>query len=283
MSVSAVKGREVRLVAKGRDLATFREGLQIGQTLHGRVLEIFSSGKVLLHIRGQNLFAETRGIKLNKGQTLTLSVQDLSQKIELKWIPPINQSQIRQLSASSLTLNKLLGMLNRLQEVFFAILPESNSLVSFKKSSEKLREKACRRSVFLPKSISSNKTTLIMGEIITSSGGYPSVMRITKESENDNSHDQSSEKLWFEWGIESEGLGPIVFMIYRNNGQLHCLCYVLNEILEFFGKHSEQLILKLKELDYPTVKVTLKTFDDSIPDIISLLDQLFEKNVNLIV
>ena len=282
MSVRSIKGREVRLVAKGCDLATFREVLRVGQILRGRVVEVFSGGKVLLHLRGQNLFAETQGVTLSKGQTLTLSVQDLSRKIELKWIPSPNQYPIEYLPVSPLTLNKLLGMLHRLQELLFTTLPDSNLLIPLKKNWERLKEKARHRPVFLPKTTTSNHEELIIGEIVTSSGGYPSVIRISKGTENINQPNQSTEILWFEWGMELDGLGPIVFIIYRNNGKLHCLCYVINEMIEYFGKHSDPLISKIEKLGYLSVKFTLKSFDESTTDLLNILDCSSEVNINFI-
>jgi hypothetical protein len=282
MSVRSIKGREIRLVAKGRDLATFREGLRVGQILRGRVVEIYSGGKVLLHLRGQNLFAETQGVTLSKGQTLTLSVQDLSQKIELKWVHSPNQYSRNPHQVSPLTLTKLLGMLNRLQELLHTNSFQFNLLIPLKKTWEKLQEKARRRPVFLPKTATSNHEKLIIGEIVTSTGGYPSVIRISKETENAKQQNQSTENLWFEWSMELEGLGPIVFAIYRDNGQIHCLCYVISEMIDIFGKHIDQLISKIEKLGYPSVKVSLKTLDESIPDLLNILDCISEENINLI-
>jgi hypothetical protein len=277
-------------VAKGRDLATFREGLKVGQVLRGHVLEVFSGGRVLIHLRGENLVAETQGVKLGKGQTLSLSVHDLTERIELKWIESDRLLNWTQLT-SNLTTARFLGAMHRLQELIFAAMPENIPGLRLKKKWEKIRRRALRTPIFLPKTATSNHATLITGEIITASGGYPSVMSIAKETADEETDERNqdssfhtfrrSEKSWFEWCLVNESFGPIVFSIDRNNGKLQCSIHVTNETFEYFGKHRDLLISRMETLGYHPIEVSLKRLEDSPPDILKTLDCCFEESLNL--
>ena len=142
MVVRAVGKRDIKIVARGRDLAAFRMGLQVGQVVRGRVVEVLGAGRIIINLRGHQLMAETRGVLVGKGQTLELLVKDLSRKIKLKWLDSEDERPKVGFRKSGLTLSKLLGMLNQLHVIVLSALDDYKPCQLLLKSWTRIRDNA---------------------------------------------------------------------------------------------------------------------------------------------
>ena len=146
--------------------------------------------------------AETRGITINTGQTLALLVKDLAKKIELKWVQSQQLFPTCGQSISNLTLSKLLGNLHRLQGLLFDALMGGKKFLRLKRSWERLRNKARRGPLFLAGIGDVDRQGFIPGEVITQYGGFPSMLRIFEEQEEDAESEHNTDDRWFEWCME---------------------------------------------------------------------------------
>lgn len=280
MTVRAVGKRDIKIVAKGRDLATFRMGLQVGQVVRGRVVEVLGAGRIIINLRGHQLMAETRGVVVGKGQTLELLVKDLSRKIKLKWLDSEDEHPKSGYRKSGLTLSKLLGRLNQLYDMVLSKLDDDESCQLLLKSWNRIRDDARTGPLFLARGVEWSQENVIPGEVISQSGAYPSVLRMFDVLGEQDKPQSLADFLWFEWCMEIEGIGPISMHLYRNKSQLHCDCYALDEKLDKLTAYKRELVDALEELGYHPVEISLLGFNQNIPQIIEIMDRLSEEYIN---
>jgi hypothetical protein len=276
----AVRERqEIRIVARGGDLAIFREGLKVGQILRGRVLAIFPGGKIIINLRGYNMMAETRGLKIGCGQTLSLMVNDLRNKVELRWLQSQENDSDKNLSASRVTLPRLLGSLRRIEQILLDSVISSDLVIKVVRLCEGLREKARKGPIYLPKTQERKQNVLFPGETITAESAFPSILQVFLSS--DEKLDKLEEKgRWFEFCIESESLGPVVMSISRNNGKLSCKLQVLDNKIPNFGKYLDSLTSRFENAGYRSGVIELAGLNEHYPEILHLLDRYSEEYVN---
>ncbi len=280
MAVRAVGKRDIKIVARGRVLAAFRIGLRVGQVIRGRVVEVLGAGRIIINLRGHQLMAETRGMLVGRGQTLELLVKDLSRKIKLKWLDSQDGHPKSGFRTSGLTLSKLLGMLNQLHDIVLSALEDYKPCQLLLKSWTRIRDNARKGPIFLARAGASNQDNVVPGEIVTQSGAYPSVLRTFKLLGRKDQPQSLADFLWFDWCMETEAFGPISLHVYRNESQLHCDCYVLDENLEFIDTHKDELVAAIENLGYHPVEISLLGFNENIPQIVEIMDRLSEEYVN---
>jgi len=281
MQVRSLKRREIRIVTRGKDLAALRDGLRIGQIVRGRVLEILAGGRIVLSLKGYRLMAETRGISVNTGQTLALLVKDLTEKIELKWVQSQQLLPKCGQNISSLTLSRLLGNLHRLQGLLFGVLTSSKRFLRLKRSWERLRNKAYRGPLFLAGIGDIDRQGFIPGEVVTQYGGFPSMLRIFEEQEENTVSERTTDDRWFEWCMESNIFGPVFFLVLRQDGRLHCRCFVLDDLVSFFTMYVNKLSSRLEKSNNIFVDAAVVGLNEEMPEILNMMDHLSEEYINV--
>ena len=273
------KKHEIRIVARGRELATFRERLKVGQILRGRVLAVLSSGKIIINLHGYNMMAETRGVQIGCGQNLLLIVNDLKNKIELRWIQAQETDQDRNPSVSNLTVSRLLGSLQRIKQIILDKIVASDATQSIKTICDRVKDKVYKEHIFLPRFSECSQEALFPGEIITPGGGFPSILRVFCDGGDEPSKYEEKGR-WFEFCVETERIGPMIFDISRNNGELSCKLKVLNEKISDTGKQVNALKSLFETTGYQSVEINLTGLNEDYPDILNLLDCYSEENIN---
>ena len=272
--------RDIKIVARGRDLAAFSMGLRLGQVIRGRVVEVLGAGRIIINLRGHQMMAETRGVLVGRGQTLELLVRDLSRKIKLKWLDSQDGHPKSCFLTSGLTISKLLGMLNQSYDIVLSALEDYKPCQLLLKSWTRIRDNARKGPIFLARAGESYQDNVVSGEIVIQSGAYPSVLRIFKLLGEEDQPQSLADFLWFDWCMEMDEFGPISLHVYRNESQLHCDCYVLDENLEFVDTYKDELTAAVEKLGYHPVEISLLGFNENIPQIVEVMDQLSEENVN---
>jgi hypothetical protein len=272
----ASKNQEIKIVVRGRNLAIFREGLRPGQILRGRVLAIYPRGKIIISLRGFNMMAETRGVKVDPGQTLWLMVADLTNKIELRWLQSREFVTDGTSSGSSLTLSRLSGALHRLKRIFLDNITENDAVKRIRMLCDSLRERAQNEVIFLPKTCEHKREKRFSGEVITPKCGLPAILRIFC----DNQTLEKDNGQRFEFCVETENSGPMIFDIYSNDGELRCKLNVLNDKISKYGKNLNYLKSKLENAGCHSVDIELADLNEGYPEILNLLDMYSEECVS---
>jgi len=243
------------------------------------VIEILPAGRIVLSLRGYNLVAETRGVTVGCGQTLDLLVRDVTDKIELQWVSQQDSRTTKHVRISNLTLPRLLGMLSRLREILRNLTP-TEPIRELGEAANCLRHRAQQGPVFLPKAAEFKHENLIPGEVVTSEGGLPALLRSNNAWQDIEKRETGEDTTWFEMCLETHSHGPVAFVIYRSDGKLRCKLQVLDSAIPHYGKTIETLQSELEKLGYQSAEVDVTGLNRGYPDILRLLDRVSEESIN---
>jgi hypothetical protein len=86
MSIKSITGRTIRLTASPKTVDDFKRGIDVGEILRGRIVELFKDNKALVFFKGFNLMAETE-IAFKKGDIFFAQVRAKEPKIVVKILP----------------------------------------------------------------------------------------------------------------------------------------------------------------------------------------------------
>jgi hypothetical protein len=224
------------------------------------------------------MMAETRGVKIGCGQTLSLMVSDLKSKIKLRWLQSQEDDSAKVPSVSDMTLPRLLGSLQRMRQILFDNVMANDLAQGMKILCSRVRDKARRGPIFLPKFWECRQDAIFPGEIITSEGGFPSILRVFLDGDEKPIKDEVER--WFEFCIETKNLGPMIFTISRSNGKLSCRLQVLDEKISNIGKSLDSLALRFENAGYQLSEIAPVGLNQDYPDILNLLDRRSEDYIN---
>jgi len=202
----------------------------------------------------------------------------LENKIELRWLQSQEDDSGKFSSVSNMTLPRLLGSLQRMRQILFDNVMANDLVQSVKSLCDGVRDKARKGPVFLPKFWERKQDALFPGEIITHEGGFPAILRIFSNGDDKSTKDDVER--WFEFCIETENLGPMIFTISRSNGKLTCRLQALDEKISAIGKNLNSLASRLENAGYQLLEIAPVGLNQDYPDILNLLDRHSEDYIN---